>query len=120
MDYTVRLGAGKAFVETRVYSPVTEDLALRSQADANKLAIRHNLKRFLVDVRDISTETDAVGDVIVAKELPQTGLPLKARIAVLVSPNDNQHDFIETTAQNRGIMLQVFNDEDAAVAWLSR
>jgi len=119
MDYTIQLSANRKYVETKMHNPVTEELALKSQADANELAAQHNLKRFLVDVRNISTQTGTLGDFIVAKKLPETGLPLSSQIAILASPNDNQHDFIETTAQNRGIILRVFKEEDAAVAWLS-
>ena len=54
-----------------------------------------------------------------AEGLRKTGLPLSSMIAVLASPNDSQHDFIETAAQNNGIILRVFKDEDAAIAWLS-
>ncbi len=119
MDYTVRIAANGKYVETLLHSPVTKDLALQSQADANELAARHDLDRFLVDVRGMPKLISSLEDVVVAKELPQTGLSLLSRIAVLRSPNDNQHDFIETTAQNRGIILRVFKDEDAAIAWLS-
>ena len=118
MDYTVRLSATTKYIETLVRSPVTKDLALQSQTDANELATQHDLERFLVDVRNVSPQTGTLGDVEVATELPQTGLPSDARIAVLASTNDNQHGFIETTSQNRGVMLRVFKDEDAAVAWL--
>ena len=119
MDYAVRLGAGRLYVETRMHRPVTINLVLKSQADANRLAAQHDLDRFLVDVRNISTRTGISGDVMVAKELPQTGLPLSPRIAISASPNDDQHDFIETAAQNRGIMLRVFKNEEAALTWLS-
>ncbi len=119
MDYTIQLGANGKYVETTMHKPVTKELAIRSQSDANKLAAQHNLERFLVDVRNISTQTGALGDVMVARELPETGLSVASRIAVLASPNDDQHNFIETTAQNHGIILLVFKDEDAAIAWLS-
>ncbi len=119
MDYTTQLGANGKYIETKMHNPVTKELALKSQADANELAAQHNLERFLVDVRNISTQTGTLGDVMVAKELPQTGLSVSSRIAILASPHDDQHDFIETTAQNRGVILRVFKKEDAAVAWLS-
>ena len=119
MDYTTRLAANRIYVETRIYSPVTKELALKSQTDANDLAAKHDLTRFLVDVRGISTQTGALGDILVAEELPKTGLPLSSRIAILVSPDDDQHDFIETAAQNRGIILQVFKHDGDAIAWLS-
>ena len=119
MDYTIRLGASRRYVETHMHSPVTKELALKSQTDANKLAAQHDLTRFLVDVRGISTQTGTLGDVLVAEGLRKTGMPLSSMIAVLASPNDSQHDFIEKAAQNRGIILRVFKDEDAAVAWLS-
>ena len=119
MDYITQLGANRKYVETKMCKPVTQELALKSQVDANELAAQHNLECFLVDVRNIATQTGTLGDFIVAKELPETGLPLSSRIAILASPNDNQHDFIETTAKNHGIILRVFKEEDAAVAWLS-
>jgi len=119
-DYTVQLGSNRKYVETKVHIRVTEKLALESQTKANKLAAQHNLKRFLVDVRGISTQTGAVGDITVAEELRKTGLPLSSKIAILASSNDRQHDFIETASYNRGIILRVFKDDKTAKAWLSQ
>jgi len=119
MDYTTQLSATGKYVETKMHRPVTKKRALRSQTDANEVAAQHNLECFLVDVRDVPAHTGPMDDILVAKELPNTGMPRASRIAILASPSDDQHDFIETASQNRGVMLRVFQDEDEAITWLS-
>lgn len=44
----------------------------------------------------------------------------RARVAVVVSPQDNSHDFIETVSRNAGLDVVLFTDIDRAVAHLAR
>jgi hypothetical protein len=53
------------------------------------------------------------------EHLKTCGLPIGARIALLTSPGDTSHDFIETAAQDRGFDLRCFKAEDKALARLS-
>ena len=41
-----------------------------------------------------------------------------AHVAILVSPDDRSHDFIETVNRNAGYNVRVFRDADAAISWL--
>ncbi len=42
----------------------------------------------------------------------------KLRMAVLVDPEDKSHNFVETLAYNAGYRFKLFQDEEAALAWL--
>ena len=43
---------------------------------------------------------------------------LFARVALLVSPGDHSHDFVETAARNAYLDVTLFRDKDAAVRHL--
>ena len=43
-----------------------------------------------------------------------------AVVAVLVSPGDHSHDFIETVSRNSGLNVTLFTDRERAVAHLLR
>lgn len=40
-------------------------------------------------------------------------------VALLVSPDDHSHDFIETVARNAGLNVTIFTDLQAAKAYLT-
>lgn len=40
------------------------------------------------------------------------------RAAILVDATDRKHDFVETVSRNAGYNVRVFDDEEAAIAWL--
>lgn len=42
----------------------------------------------------------------------------KLRMAVIVDPEDKSHNFVETLAYNAGYRFKLFQDEEAALAWL--
>lgn len=48
----------------------------------------------------------------------EVGIPRSARIATLVDKIDATFQFVEDVAVNRGVVLQIFTDEAAALAWL--
>ncbi|MHB9027638.1 MAG: hypothetical protein ACYC9O_02595 [Candidatus Latescibacterota bacterium] len=41
-----------------------------------------------------------------------------ARVAMLVSPGDHSHDFIETVSRNAGLNVTLFRDREQAVRHL--
>lgn len=43
------------------------------------------------------------------------GIDKNARVALLVSPEDHSHDFVETVARNTGMDVTLFRDREAAI-----
>ena len=50
------------------------------------------------------------------KDFP--GINMNVRVAVLVSPEDHSHDFVETVARNAGQDITIFRDYNLAVEHL--
>jgi hypothetical protein len=46
--------------------------------------------------------------------LKTQGIDRNARVAILVSPNDYSHFFIETVLNNAGLYAKIFTDPDLA------
>ena len=46
------------------------------------------------------------------------GINKNVRVAVLVSPDDHSHDFVETVARNAGQNVTLFREREAAIQYL--
>jgi len=50
--------------------------------------------------------------------MPKLGLQRDVKYAILTSPTDESHNFIETVCKNAGYIVKVFSDKNSAIAWL--
>lgn len=46
------------------------------------------------------------------------GIDKKARVAILASPEDHSHDFVETATRNAGLDVTLFRDRGLAIRHL--
>jgi hypothetical protein len=79
------------------------------------------ISHLLIDIRGMSGELDTLETYDVAgQELPnQPNARRLIRSVILDHPENLERiRFFETVAVNRGLMVKVFDDEDAAVRWL--
>jgi hypothetical protein len=50
----------------------------------------------------------------------ETGINRHARVAMLVSPEDHSHDFVETVSRNSGLDVTLFRDREEAIKHLRK
>ena len=86
------------------------------------LAKEHGISRYLGDCRSLPVETGAVLDIYELVELFESmGLDRRMREALVIAgparPREDL-DFYETVAKNRGFNVRIFDDMEAARAWL--
>ena len=88
-------------------------------SEAIDTAIREGVTLYLADVREAPNVASTFNQFNLAyEELPIMNLHKGSKIALLVSPDDLSHDFIEILFRNAGYVCQRFVDEDEAIGWL--
>ena len=80
---------------------------------------RNNLTKFLYNLRNSHNKETINANYIFANlDLKRLEPDLANKIAMLVSPNDKSHDFIETLLINAGFNVKLFTVEAEAIDWL--
>lgn len=100
---------------------ITMGLALQMTAEGLKLAIKHRITLFLVDLRTSTSDISTVQIYRLPTILETLGLSRDRRIA-LVIPSDPadpaDYRFYQTVSKNRGFMIGLFEEPDSARQWL--
>ena len=118
MDYEISLSDDKSFVIVHVKKPLSPDIALIFTKESAEFASKHNIKNYLIDMRDIEKHTWSVWETYqFAQELKKYGRQHLDKVAVLVRPNDKTFSFIETTTVNQGFNTKIFTNLDDTIAW---
>lgn len=119
MSYKVSISECGRWVQTKVRSHITMELALEFIAAAAQVAEEYDIQSFLFDLRDSSNVKSPTDDYKIANHhLRDLGFRFSARVALLVTPDDKTHDFLQVTAANAGHNWQLFDNEQAATEWL--
>jgi nitric oxide synthase oxygenase domain/subunit len=77
------------------------------------------IDRFLFDVRDARNVSDEIDNYnFASRDLADIELQVNARSAILASPTDTSHHFVEQALRRAGYRARIFDNAAAAVAWL--
>jgi hypothetical protein len=120
MNYTITPSADGSFILIKVRGDINRHSAMQMNLEAHELGRQLQLRRYLVDVTE-SRNTDDTLDIYEFAHLDMRrteGIDLGARVAMLVSPGDHSHDFVETTLYNAGLNGRLFTDPDKARQFL--
>jgi hypothetical protein len=118
MSYKISVPKSKKYILCRVTQAVTADLSKQFSVDVDRLGAELNIKNFLFDVRGCpNIERPLKTYEYTYKDMDELGLDRTARVAILVSPDDTSHDFIETINRNAGYNVRVFKERKAALDW---
>jgi hypothetical protein len=120
MYYTVTISENGKYLICYVSGQITAELARAFTEDMDRQSRALNIKRVLNDVRNASNILSTVENYNFAyHDMAQMNLQRDMRSAILVSPEDTTHEFVETVTKNAGYNVRVFRDETVAIAWLS-
>jgi hypothetical protein len=125
MDYTIQLVEDRKLIIATAsgdWEQEADNAMVRQIMDA---VTTSGLDRVLVDIRELKLDIPLVQIFERAKEMrerrKQAGVT-SARAAVVYPPNDpkmeQDFNFFETAARNRGLPYRAFSDIDDAMAWL--
>lgn len=117
MSYTINLSEDGRYIVLKHWGEINGEIAMKRIQEAHKLGGELRVTRHLVDL----TEARSVDSITKAykyayedmKTLP--GIDLNACVAMLVSPEDHSHDFVETVLRNSGHDVTLFRDREAAI-----
>ena len=121
MPYTIKVSKDNKFIETISIGAMNNAVARQQNLEAQALGFEHNIDRFLVDVTESRFEGSALDHYGFANESVMKAEQYNryARVAILVHPEDDSHNFIETVSRNAGFDITIFRDRDAAVHHLT-
>jgi len=82
-------------------------------------ASQMDVPKFLLDCRHSPYEGSVTSQYLIAyKDLERVGYHRHWKTALLISPEDDSHNFLELVATNAGYTLKVFRNINKAFAWL--
>lgn len=115
----IKISDNGKYIIVQVKENMTRTLAERLGLEAVQLGNTKNITRFLYDLRDSrNTETINANYIFAKQDMKRIEPNPENMIAMLTSPDDKSHDFIETVLRNAGYSVKLFIDEAEAIAWL--
>jgi len=109
------------YILMTVTGGITSQTAMAQNLEAHAVGRELGIRRYLVDLTNSKNTDSVLGNYNFAhEEMRETeGIDLGARVAILVSPEDHSHDFIETVSKNAGLHVTLFRDLELAIQHLT-
>lgn len=120
MSYTIKPSDDGKYIILKHWGEITSELAMQRNLEAHALGVELGLTRYLVDVteaKNVDSVTKTYKFAYEDMRVPP-GINRNARVAMLVSPNDHSHDFVETVTRNAGLDVTLFRNREAAIKHL--
>ncbi|MDO9510337.1 MAG: hypothetical protein Q7J34_01140 [Bacteroidales bacterium] len=117
MTYSITFSEDKSFIILHVQGELTREMAMQFNIEAHQLGKKMGIKRYLVDLSQaVNVESVMENYNFAYKDMVEVpSIDRTAIVAMLVSPDDHSHDFIETLSINTGLNVRLFRDRDAAM-----
>ena len=120
--YNIRMlsiSKSKKYIICRVMQKITADFSKQFSIETHDLGKKNKIMRFLFDVRGYqNVELYYKTYKYTYEDMNTLNLNRSARVAILVSPNDNSHNFVETVNINAGYNVRIFRKKNNAISWL--
>ena len=119
MTKEIKVSDNGKYIIVRVNEDMTRALAESLGLEAIHLGDRKNINKYLYDLRNSRNKESINANYIFAnQDLKRLEPNLSNKIAMLTSPEDQSHDFVETVLRNVGHDVLIFNNEEKALTWL--
>lgn len=122
MPYTLSVSEDNAFVIQTVTGELNRKVGMAMAVDAQAFGQQRQINRFLIDVTQ-ARNNEGPFDAYEYAYIDMQNEPMidrSSRIAMLVSPGDHSHDFVETVLRNAGHDVTMFTDRARAEEHLRR
>ena len=121
VTHTLAVSEDGIFIIQTIVGDLTRDSAIRNNIEAHALGKQLGINRYLSDLTSCRNVESPVDDYAFATaDMENDAINHLARVALLVSPDDHSHDFIETVLKNAGQNVTIFRDREAAEAFLRK
>lgn len=120
MSYSIRPSDDGKYIVLEIRGDITGELALKQDVEAHSLGRKRGINRYLVDATNARNVESVENNYKFAYDDVKTSgdIDKNARVALLVSPEDHSHDFVETVSKNAGLNVTLFRDREAAIRHL--
>jgi hypothetical protein len=120
MEYVIEISENKGYIIIKASGEVDPNIAMKYTEEAHILAKENGIDNFLVDLTAATNKLHVIENYEFAydKVAPNPVINKLAKIALLVSPNDHSHDFIETVLINTGVLVRLFRNKEMALDYL--
>ena len=97
-------------------------ILIQPMIELNELARTLGTKRCLVDATNATNVQSVFDDFAIVNwtTAKEPAIDRRMQIALLVSPEDHSHDFIETVSKNAGYNFRLFREQERAIEYLGR
>jgi ABC-type transporter Mla MlaB component len=120
MEYSIRLSADEQYIILTISGEINRQNALPLNREAHALGKEKGIRCYLVDLTHArNTDTPVQSYNFAYTDMQSaTGIDRNARVALLVSPGDTSHHFMETVARNAGLNVRLFTNREEAIRHL--
>ena len=119
LTYTITPSPDNAYISIKVTGDITRDSAMEHNIKANILGKKLGINKYLMDLTEARNTESIIDNYKFAYEdMTAPDIDPSARVAVLVSPDDNSHNFVMTAMMNAGLNVALFNDMESAKKFL--
>jgi hypothetical protein len=116
MTYSITASVDKKYITVKVIGNISRQLAIQYNLEAHTLGKELGIDHFLLDFTECkNTDTVLRNYKYVYDDMKDPGINQAARTAMLVSPNDHSHDFIEALFSDTGADVTIFRDPELAL-----
>ena len=120
MSYTIYPSEDRKYIVLKHWGDMNREFGLKRVIQAHKLGAEIGINRYLVDLTEAINIDSATKTYMYAYEDLKAPSEIKpnACAAMLVSPDDHSHDFVETVLRNAGHNVTLFRDRELAIKHL--
>lgn len=116
MTYSITASDDNKYIIVKVIGTISRQLAIQYNLEAHALGKELGIDRFLLDFTECkNTDTVMRNYKYVYDDMKNPGINQAARTAMLVSPNEHSHDFIEALFRDAGADVTLFHDRELAL-----
>lgn len=120
MHYSIEKSTEENYIILLMIGNITRKNALKANIHAHSFGKKFNINKFFVDLRNCRN-VDSISEnyKFAYEDMQKTPqIDKSVAVAILVSPDDDSHDFFETLAINSGINARLFHDKNEALDFL--
>jgi hypothetical protein len=120
-SYSIAPSADGTYIIQTLRGVITRVTAIQYNLETHALARRLGIRRILIDAVECKNVESESGNYDFAyRDMTAEGFDRDARVALLVSPDDHSHDFVETVCRNARLNVTLFRDRALAEEYLRK
>ena len=120
MKCSIKLSENEDYILLRIDGDFTSKEIMEWVIESHTLGREKGVRSYLVDVRNARNIDSAFGKHEFAySDMKKTDtVDRNAKVAGLIRPNDESHDFVELASNNAGMNMKLFTGIDQAIDFL--